>query len=68
MFKIGKLFHLTHVVSDLNAADAWYDEIFSDCRFYRGDMKPAAREASLLTIGDCVIGACTISGRRISSS
>jgi len=55
MFKIGKLFHLTHVVSDLDAADQWYDEIFSVCRFYRAYMKPAVREASLITIGDCVM-------------
>jgi catechol 2,3-dioxygenase-like lactoylglutathione lyase family enzyme len=55
MFKIGKLFHLTHVVSDLAAADQWYDDIFSGCRFYRGYMKPAVREASLLTISDCVM-------------
>lgn len=55
MFKIGKLFHLTHVVSDLDAVDRWYDEIFSVCRFYRAYMKPAVREASLLTISDCVM-------------
>jgi len=55
MFKIGKLFHLTHVVSDLTAADKWYDEVFAVCRFYRAYMKPAVREASLLTIGDCVM-------------
>jgi catechol 2,3-dioxygenase-like lactoylglutathione lyase family enzyme len=55
MFKIGKLFHLTHVVSDLDAADTWYDEVFSACRFYRAYMKAAVREASLLTIGDCVM-------------
>jgi len=55
MFRIGKLFHLTHVVSDLAAADRWYDEVFSVCRFYRAYMKPAVREASLLTIGDCVM-------------
>jgi hypothetical protein len=35
VFRIGKLFHLTHVVSDLDAADTWYDEIFSGCRFYQ---------------------------------
>ena len=26
MFRIGKLFHLTHVVDDLEAVDRWYDE------------------------------------------
>jgi len=55
MFRIGKLFHLTHVVSDLDAVDTWYDEIFSVCRFYRAYMKPAVREASLVTIGDFVM-------------
>lgn len=53
MFKIGKLFHLTHVVSDLAAADTWYDDVFSVCRYYRAYMKPAVREASLLCVGDC---------------
>jgi catechol 2,3-dioxygenase-like lactoylglutathione lyase family enzyme len=55
MFRIGKLFHLTHVVSDLEAVDKWYDEVFSVCRFYRAYMKEAVREASLLTIGDFVM-------------
>ncbi len=55
MFRIGKLFHLTHVVSDLDAVDQWYDEVFAVCRFYRAYMKPAVRKASLLTIGDCVM-------------
>ena len=35
MFKIGKLFHLTHVVSDLGAIDRWYDDVFAVTRFYR---------------------------------
>jgi hypothetical protein len=26
MFKAGKEFHLLHVVSDLDAADGWYDD------------------------------------------
>jgi catechol 2,3-dioxygenase-like lactoylglutathione lyase family enzyme len=55
MFRIGKLFHLLHVVNDLNAVDEWYDDIFSVRRFYRDYMKAAAREASLLTIGDFVM-------------
>ena len=36
MFKIGKLFHLTHVVSDLGAVDRWYDDVFAVTRFYHG--------------------------------
>src|SRR5579875_1006523 len=52
MFKIGKLFHLTHVVDSLRAADQWYDEVFSACRYYRGYMRAAMRNASVLAIGD----------------
>ena len=55
MFKIGKLFHLAHVVSDLDTVDKWYDEIFSGRRFYRGYVKAAMREASLVILGDCVM-------------
>ena len=55
MFKIGKEFHLLHVVSDLNAADEWYDRIFSVRRFVRNYMKAAMRKASLVLIGDFVM-------------
>src|SRR5271155_5675690 len=48
MFKIGKLFHLTHVVDDLGAVDKWYDEIFGVTRFYRGYESQAGRDASLI--------------------
>jgi catechol 2,3-dioxygenase-like lactoylglutathione lyase family enzyme len=52
MFRIGKLFHLPHVVDNLRAADEWYDEAFSACRYYRGYMRAAMRNASVLAIGD----------------
>lgn len=55
MFKIGKLFHLTHVVDDLPAMDRWYDDVFAVHRFYNGYEKLAGRDASLLTIGDVVM-------------
>jgi catechol 2,3-dioxygenase-like lactoylglutathione lyase family enzyme len=55
MFKIGKEFHLLHVVSDLDAADEWYDKIFSVRRFVRNYMKAAMRKASLVLIGDFVM-------------
>ena len=55
MQKIGKEFHLLHVVSDLNAADEWYDRIFSVRRFVRNYMKAAMRKASLVLIGDFVM-------------
>ena len=55
MFKIGKLFHLTHVVEDLDAVDAWYDDIFAVERFYKGFEKAATRHASLVVISDIVM-------------
>jgi extradiol dioxygenase family protein len=55
MFKIGKLFHLTHVVSDLAAVDQWYDEVFSVTRYYRGYEKLAGRDASLIAIGEVIM-------------
>lgn len=55
MFKIGKLFHLTHVVDDLKAVDQWYDEVFAVHRFYNGYEELAGRDASLITIGDVVM-------------
>jgi catechol 2,3-dioxygenase-like lactoylglutathione lyase family enzyme len=55
MFKIGKLFHLTHVVSDLAAVDKWYDDVFGVTRFYRGYEKTAGRDASLIAIGEVIM-------------
>ena len=55
MFKIGKLFHLTHVVSDLTPVDRWYDEVFACTRYYHGFAKAAGRDASLLAIGDVIM-------------
>lgn len=55
MFSIGKLFHLTHVVDDLEAVDRWYDEVFSVRRFYNGYEELAGRKASLIAIGDVIM-------------
>ena len=55
MFKVGKEFHLLHVVSDLDAVDGWYDEVFAVRRFVRNSMKAAMRKASLVLIGDFVM-------------
>ncbi|HYL57985.1 MAG TPA: VOC family protein [Candidatus Acidoferrales bacterium] len=55
MFKIGKLFHLTQVVSDLGAVDKWYDDVFAVTRFYHGYAKAAGRDASLIAIGDVIM-------------
>ena len=55
MFKVGKEFHLLHVVSDLDVVDGWYDEVFAVRRFVRNTMKVAMRKASLVLIGDFVM-------------
>jgi catechol 2,3-dioxygenase-like lactoylglutathione lyase family enzyme len=55
MFKIGREFHLLHVVSDLDAADEWYDRVFSVRRFVRNYMRAAMRKASLVLLGDFVM-------------
>ena len=55
MFRIGKLFHLTHVVDDLEAVDRWYDEVFAVNRFYNGYEELAGRNASLIAIGDVIM-------------
>jgi catechol 2,3-dioxygenase-like lactoylglutathione lyase family enzyme len=55
MFKIGKEFHLTHVVGDLRKVDTWYDDIFAPTRYLHGPVKVAGRNASLIAIGDLVV-------------
>src|SRR5262245_53759910 len=55
MFKIGKLFHLTQVVDDLEKVDRWYDDVFSVERFYNGYEELAGRNASLIAIGDLIL-------------
>jgi len=55
MFTIGKLFHLTHVVEDLDTVDAWYDDVFAVERFYKCYEKAATRHASLVVIADIVM-------------
>ena len=49
---IGKLFHLAHLVEDLEATDRLYDEVFDCQRYYRAYEKAARREASLLIVAD----------------
>jgi catechol 2,3-dioxygenase-like lactoylglutathione lyase family enzyme len=55
MFKIGKEFHLTHVVGDLRTVDTWYDDIFAPTRYLHGPVKVAGRNASLIAIGDLIV-------------
>jgi catechol 2,3-dioxygenase-like lactoylglutathione lyase family enzyme len=49
---IGKLFHLGHLVEDLDDTDRLYDEVFACQRYYRGYERAARREASLLVVAD----------------
>jgi catechol 2,3-dioxygenase-like lactoylglutathione lyase family enzyme len=49
---IGKLFHLAHLVDDLDATDQLYDDVFACQRYYRRYEKAARREASLLIVCD----------------
>ena len=55
MFTVGKLFHLAHLVDDLDVVDRWYDDIFACQRFYRSYERAARREASLLVISDMLM-------------
>lgn len=53
---IGKSFHLTLLVDDLGAADAFFSTLFAPHCFYRGYAPlPLHRTASLFAIGDFVI-------------
>lgn len=54
-FIVGKLFHLAHLVEDLDAVDRWYDDVFGCERFYRRYEPAAQREASLLVVSDVIM-------------
>jgi catechol 2,3-dioxygenase-like lactoylglutathione lyase family enzyme len=49
---IGKLFHLAHLVDDLDATDRLYDDVFACERYYHGYEKAARRAASLVVVCD----------------
>ncbi len=49
---IGRLFHLAHLVDDLDATDRLYDEVFAGERYYHGYERPARRTASLVVVAD----------------
>ncbi|MGE0880990.1 MAG: VOC family protein [Acidimicrobiia bacterium] len=53
--KIGKLFHLTPLVDDLNAAEAFFNNTFSPLCCYRDYSTHWHRDAAILTIADTVI-------------
>lgn len=54
---IGKLFHIIHMTGDLPSLEAWYDDVFSVRRGFldHNYMPGEKRDASLVTLGDCVI-------------
>jgi catechol 2,3-dioxygenase-like lactoylglutathione lyase family enzyme len=49
---IGKLFHLAHLVEDLEATDRLYDDVFACERIYHDYEHPARRTASLNIVAD----------------
>ena len=59
VFQIGKLFHLTQVVDDLEVVDRWYDEVFAVERFYHGYEELAGRTASLIAGSTTPATACS---------
>jgi catechol 2,3-dioxygenase-like lactoylglutathione lyase family enzyme len=54
---IGKLFHIIHMTSDLDALEAWYDDVFSVRHGFmeRNYIEVEQRDASLVVLGDTVI-------------
>ncbi|TDD38359.1 hypothetical protein E1287_06030 [Actinomadura sp. KC06] len=55
LFEIGRFYHAIHMVSDLDAADGWYDRVFGVERFYKGHLAVEKRDASLVVIADFVM-------------
>lgn len=49
---IGKLYHLAHIVEDLDATDRLYFEVFDCLRPYSNYEKAASRDASIIIISD----------------
>jgi catechol 2,3-dioxygenase-like lactoylglutathione lyase family enzyme len=49
---IGKLFHVTHLVDDLEASDRLYDDVFACERIYHDYEHPVRRTASLNIVAD----------------
>jgi catechol 2,3-dioxygenase-like lactoylglutathione lyase family enzyme len=51
--RVGELFHVVHVVDDLDAAEDWYDRVFDPTYMFRRHESPIDhRTASLLLIAD----------------
>src|SRR5271165_2719884 len=54
-FRIGKLFHLTPLVDDLDEAVEFFTSIFAPLTYYRGYSPHWHRDAALMAIADSVI-------------
>ncbi|MDQ1430061.1 MAG: hypothetical protein QOF40_663 [Actinomycetota bacterium] len=56
MFTVGRNFHLIHMSDDIEALDAWYDDVFSVTRWVTNNVSPElCRIASLVGIGNLCI-------------
>jgi catechol 2,3-dioxygenase-like lactoylglutathione lyase family enzyme len=53
MFDLPKVFHVSHVVDDLDAAVAWYDDVFSPRVWQRSEL--FGTSLALLVVGDVVL-------------
>src|ERR1700722_10147229 len=53
MFELPRLFHVSHVVDDLDAAVAWYDEVFAPRLWQRSEL--FGTSIALLCVGDVVL-------------
>lgn len=53
MFEIGDVFHITHVVDDVDAAVDWYADVFAPIVFQRSEV--LGSRLALQTIGDVVL-------------
>jgi len=56
VFTIGRNFHIIHMTDDMEALDAWYDDVFSVTRWVSNNYSPdLKRLASLVGIGGLCI-------------
>lgn len=53
MFELSRVFHVSHVVDDLDGASAWYDKVFSPQHWQRSEL--FGTSLALLVVGDLVL-------------
>jgi len=61
VFNVGSLYHLCHVVDDLDAVDEWYDSVFGALHVKHSSEPSAMRDASFVVIGDLLLEAMKMS-------